>query len=619
MDEHVRIAIADARDSSFPHQREPQNMRSFLPPAVRSRHAFVLGVVVLLSAACSDSTRSPITAPTSSARLSAGRAQDVAAAIAAQERHNAALFNIPGVIGTAVGLLPSGAAAIRVYVTRPDMPELPPAVDGVPLDKRVTAQFMALSDPTKRARPAPLGFSVGHPTITAGTIGANVVDAAGVVYILSNNHVLAASNNASIGDAEYQPGPFDGGTAADQIGTLAAFRPINFSGVANPFDGAIARVTNPADLLTNTPLDDGYGSPSATIAHDANGDGNFDDIAGLLNVPVQKFGRTTKLTHDFIDAVNGSVTVCYESFFGFCTKSALYTGQLIINASGFSGGGDSGSLIVTNDGNKNPIALLFAGSSTQTIANRIDLVLNYFNVHINAGEPPPPPTPLTDAAVQSVSAPASVLQGTSATVSVTVRNVGNQNVGSFDVSLQDATDNVAIGTQTVASLAAGASATLSFSWNTTGGTLGSHTLTATHTLTDDNAANNQASTTVQVADPSSASQIHIGDLDGFPQNNGNTWSATVDITVVDGSNTPVNGATVVGTWNVSGLNSNTCTTGEGGGNGTCIVLFPSLKKATRSVTFTVTSVTLSGRTYSASANTDPDGSSNGTTIVVNKP
>src|SRR3989449_6965451 len=46
----------------------------------------------------------------------------------------------------------------------------------------------------------------------------------------------------------------------------------------------------------------------------------------------------------------------------------------------FSGGGDSGSLIVTDDQNRSPVGLLFAGSSTQTIANRIDLVLNNFGV-----------------------------------------------------------------------------------------------------------------------------------------------------------------------------------------------------------------------------------------------
>jgi hypothetical protein len=245
-------------------------------------------------------------------------------------------------------------------------------------------------------------------------------------------------------------------------------------------------------------------------------------------------------------------------------------------------------------------------------------VLNYFHVHVDGGSSAPP-TPVTDVAVQSVSGPSSVTQGGTATISVSVRNVGNQNVGAFDVALNDVTDNVAIGTQSVASLAAGATTTLSFSWNTTGRTIGGHTLRASHTLTDDNSANNQASTTVQVNDPSASADIHIGDLDGITQNGGKTWSATVEITVHDANHQPLNGATIVGSWSLSGLNSNTCTSGDLGGNGTCIVLFPSLKKNVPSVTFTVTSVTMSGKTYRASANHDPDGSSNGTSIVVNKP
>jgi hypothetical protein len=587
-------------------------------PSTRSAHLVLLGLGAVLWTACADPTQSPIIAADAQPRFAASRAEDVAAAIAAQERHNAALFNVPGVIGTAVGLLPSGRAAIRVYVTRSDMPGIPPAVDNIPIDLRVTAQFVALSDPTKRARPTPLGFSIGHPSITAGTLGARVVDAAGVAYVLSNNHVLAASNGASIGDAEYQPGVFDGGTSADQIATLTAFRPINFSGVANPFDGAIARIINPADVLTSTPLDDGYGAPATQIANDANGDGAFDNRNALLAVPVQKYGRTTKLTHDFIDAVNATVNVCYGQIGGFCVKVATFTDQFIINASGFSGGGDSGSLIVTDDGNRNPVALLFAGSATQTIANRIDVVLNYFNVRIDGGTTPPP-TPVTDAAVQSVSGPSAIVQGNSGTIAVTVRNTGNQNLGAFDVGLTDATDNVGIGTQTVSGLAAGASTTVNFTWNTAGRTVGPHTLTATHSLADDNAGNNSASTTVQVSEAGSASSIHIGDLDALPQNNGNTWSAVVEITVVDGTGAPVNGARVIGSWSPGGLNSNECVTGDGGGNGTCIVLFPSLKKNVRSVSFTVTSVTMANRTYQASANADPDGSSNGTVIVVNKP
>ncbi|HEX9581370.1 MAG TPA: CARDB domain-containing protein, partial [Gemmatimonadales bacterium] len=299
---------------------------------------------------------------------------------------------------------------------------------------------------------------------------------------------------------------------------------------------------------------------------------------------------------------------------------AIFVDQLIIEPGGFSGGGDSGSLIVTNDGNKNPVALLFAGSSTQTIANRIDLVLNRFNVTVDGGEtpPPPPPDPVTDVSVTQVSAPGSVTTGATVNVAVTIKNVGNQDVGAtFDVTLRDATDDVTIGTQSVAGLAAGAITTRTFAWNTTGSSLGGHTLTAAQSFTDDDAANDQASTGVTVVAPSVA--LHVGDLDGFASADGTTWSATVEITVHDANHQPLNGATVVGTWNRNGLNSNTCTTGELGGTGTCIVLFPGLRKNVKFVTFTVGSVTMSGHTYEATANHDVDGSSNGTTVRVNRP
>jgi len=573
--------------------------------------AIALGA--FLWSACSDNVSDFPMGPSAAAL---GQSPDIHAAIAAQGHHTDALLRIPGVVGTAVALV-KGKAAVRIFVERADVRGLPGQLDGMPVDVKVTGRFMALSDPTTRQRPAPLGYSVGHPAITAGSIGGRVVDGAGALYVLSNNHVLANSNNASIGDPALQPGPYDGGTApADQIGTLAAFNTIDFSGGLNTIDAAIA-LSDATQLGNATPTDDGYGTPSGAIYGDANNDGVFDDKTALLGLNVQKYGRTTKLTHGQITGINATVDVCYEVFFIFCIKSARFVDQLIIEPGSFSGGGDSGSLIVTDDQNKNPVGLLFAGSSTQTIANRIDLVLNNFGVHVDGGAPPPPPTPVTDVAVTSVTGPAAVTQGATVNVGVTVKNVGNQPVGAFDVTLQEAPDGAPFAPQTITALAAGAATTLTFSWNTSGSTIGGHTFTASHNLSDDNATNNQASTTVTVNSPSTL--IHIGNLDAMTSRNGSNWSATVEITVVDAANNPLNGATVVGHWSVLGLNSNTCTTGDLGGNGTCIVLLPGLKKSVLSVNFTVVSVTMAGRTYDRTLNQDPDGDSNGTTIRVNRP
>ena len=572
---------------------------------------------------CSDSALAPTATMRAVPSVRADAAligvADVRGAIQAQERHTEALMRIPGVVGTAVGVLPSGKVGVKILVSAPGLAGLPAVLEGIPVAVQVTGQLVAFSDPTTRQRPAPLGFSVGHPSITAGTIGALVRNAAGDRFILSNNHVLANSNNATIGDATLQPGPFDGGTAADQIGTLAAFKAISFAANAsNTMDAAIAR----SDEVSNsTPTDDGYGAPSTSIWGDANADGTFDDKAAALNLAVQKFGRTTKLTKGTITGINATVTICYEPVFIFCLRSARFVDQFIIEPGTFSGGGDSGSLIVTDDAGKNPVALLFAGSTAQTIANRIDLVLAEFGVTIDGGTSPPP-TPVTDVAITGVSAPASVTEGSSANVVVTVRNVGNQNVGStFNVSLLDATDNVPVGSpQTVAGLAAGATVTRTFVWNTTGRSLGPHTLTASHDLADNQASNNQASATSTVSSTSTPTGMHVGNLDAITSSNATTWSATVEITVHDSNHQPLNGVTVVGTWSRSGLNSDTCTSGDLGGNGTCIVLFPSLsQRNVKSVTFSVSSLTKTGTTYQATQNHDPDGSSNGTSIKVNRP
>ena len=579
------------------------------------RRVLLTSATLSLLVACADPGGNPILGP---AALSQGASpQGIENAIAAQERHTAALMRIPGVVGTAVGLLSNGQAVVRVYLAQDNVPGLPAVLDGVPVTRHVTGMLMAFSDPTTKARPAPVGFSVGHFAITAGTIGARVVNPSLSVFLLSNNHVLANSNDASIGDPILQPGPFDGGVAADQIGTLSAFKAIDFAGGNNTIDAAIA-LSNATVLSNATPPDDGYGMPSAQIWNDGNSDGVFDNKNALLNLPVQKYGRTTKLTHGTITGINATLSICYEALFIFCLKSATFVDQIVIEPGQFSGGGDSGSLIATDDLNLNPVALLFAGSETQTIANRIDLVLNHFGVRIDAGAAPPPPDVL-DVAIQGVSGPGSVTLGNTANIVVTVRNAGSDNVETpFNVTLTDATDNVVIGTQSVSGLDAGATTTRSYSWNTTGASVGAHTLTAQHTLVDENPANNQSSTTVTV-NPQSTS-MHVGNLTGIPLDDGTTWSAVVEVAVHDAAHNPLNGVTVVGSWTPNGFfNSNTCTTGELGGNGTCIMLYPAISKKRKSMSFTVNSLTKSLYTYASSSNHDVDGGSNGTTIKVNRP
>lgn len=112
-----------------------------------------------------------------------------------------------------------------------------------------------------------------------------------------------------------------------------------------------------------------------------------------------------------------------------------------------------------------------------------------------------------------------------------------------------------------------------------------------------------------------SSTMHVGDLDGISINNGSTWQAQVTITVHDGAENIVTNATVTGSWSGGTSGSDSCTTD---GSGQCTVTSDSMPKRNGSATFTVDSVSHSSLTYDSSANHDPDGDSNGTSITVNK-
>ena len=308
-----------------------------------------------------------------------------------QDRVTDALFRNPEVVGTGTGLNENGNPAIVVYTLtkvqqRADIniqnigqgaypTALPVSIENVPVVAKVTGMFKAYADPAARfPRPVPIGVSTGHPDITAGTIGCRVKDANGNIFALSNNHVFANINKASIGDNILQPGPYDGGTdPADAIGTLYDYEPMDFNGGNNFIDAAIA-LSSESELNYATPSGDGYGTPSSTI------------VSATVKQKVQKYGRTTVWTKGEVSEINVTVNVCYESAGPFrCKTYATFVNQIGITPGTFSAGGDSGSLIVTDDGNNYPVGLLFAGSDARTLANPIQPVLERFSVTIDDG------------------------------------------------------------------------------------------------------------------------------------------------------------------------------------------------------------------------------------------
>ena len=311
----------------------------------------------------------------------------------AQERHTANLLEIKGVEGTAIGLNENNRPAVKVFVARWDVAGIPKKLDDVPVQVVVTGKFYALPkpktppgqakkeekiDPTAWfVRPVPIGVSTGHPDITAGTIGCRVTDGTDV-YALSNNHVYANCNEAEEGDNVLQPGRIDGGLEGDddelidgdEIGTLDDFESIDFDGGKNTIDAAIASSTT--DLLGNATPSDGYGIPNSSTVK---------ATPAILGLTVQKYGRTTGLTKGIVSGINAMVNVYYGD------DVAFFVGQIMITGTKgrFSAGGDSGSLIVTEEG-KNPIGLLFAGGGRLTIANPIDAVLQAYDVTIDGEE-----------------------------------------------------------------------------------------------------------------------------------------------------------------------------------------------------------------------------------------
>ena len=404
-------------------------------------------------------------------------------AIQVQNKHTERLMGIPGVVGHGVGISSDGEPVIKIFVARAGIPGIPSALEGVPTKVEVTGMVIAYADPTARfPRPVPIGVSTGHPDITAGTIGCRVTDGT-YVYALSNNHIYANENDANIGDAALQPGPYDGGQdPGDAIGTLYDFEPIFFDGRDNTIDAAIA-ISSESDIGCSTPVD-GYVIPGS------------DPVAASIGLDVQKYGRTTGLTQGEVSEIGVTVDVCYQTKGPFlCVKSAKFVDQIAITPGAFAAGGDSGSLIVTDDSNKNPVGLLFAGSSTHTFANRIGPVLDAFGVIIDSGGPV---EPVTDIATSEVNAPSPVVQGEEVSVHVTVQNIGNQDAGSFAVVLRDLTDVLDIDTQTVSSLAAGTSTTLNFLWNTSTASIENHTLEGSHDLADDNPSNDAATAVVVI-------------------------------------------------------------------------------------------------------------------------
>ena len=159
-----------------------------LTPLLRSRR--LAGIAAIAASAfwsgCSDTPNS-LSGPdpeTMQASLTRIQELDIRPALEAQARHGDELMAISGVVGHGVGLGANGQPTVVVFTLLPGTSGIPDRVDGVPTRTVVSGMFVALIeiDETESHRPAPLGVSIGHPDITAGTLGFKVKDADGSSY-----------------------------------------------------------------------------------------------------------------------------------------------------------------------------------------------------------------------------------------------------------------------------------------------------------------------------------------------------------------------------------------------------------------------------------------------------
>jgi hypothetical protein len=229
----------------------------------------------------------------------------------------------------------------------------------------------------------------------SGTLGALVEDANKRQYLLSNNHVLALSDHASIGDTIIQPGlidnnctPFGNSAGVQPVAYLTGWLPL--SSRQTNADAAIAQVASRAVDPSGSILELGARQPDGTLAAAPPGissSGGRGETA-WLDMKVAKSGRTTGLTCGGISAIDLDVTVDY---FLDCAEthpylSKTFTHQLGLSGNQFSDAGDSGALVV-DAANAEPVGLYFASGTdlagvSQGVANPATDVLNELGVKL---------------------------------------------------------------------------------------------------------------------------------------------------------------------------------------------------------------------------------------------
>ncbi|WP_315092965.1 hypothetical protein [uncultured Cellulomonas sp.] len=313
----------------------------------------------------------------------------IAELVAIKERVEAEYLARPGVTGIDVGYkvvagVQTDEVAIRVHVekkkdTVPKAQRVPTSIDGAVTDVlertyelqvvRTPLDVSVQADTTHYAT-LQGGISIGPSRaiggfVYAGTLGAIVTDnVSGQKAAVTNFHVACVDSGWNVGDRQVQPSRVDTGTVpGDEFGAI--LRAV----LSSHIDGAVLSI-------------DAGRTTSSTIVDIGTVNGTKPATLGMA---VRKRGRTTGLTHGSVDGLSLTVNVDYGDGLGVHTLTdqvsiATDTAQNPL----FSDHGDSGSVIVDSTGAV--VALLFAGSGTNTVGNPIASVLSELNIAIPLGK-----------------------------------------------------------------------------------------------------------------------------------------------------------------------------------------------------------------------------------------
>jgi hypothetical protein len=284
-----------------------------------------------------------------------------------------AMFSAAGVAAlaakpiTAVGVAASGRAPPRLFVyTRRRLTRLERRALGdngltTPIEFRVAGAF-GLGGPVAAARRAvirpdgrlPCGSSIGIGNAReAGTLGAILADAAGVLHGLSCNHVTGGCSNARRGLPVVAPGILD--VAAD----AAPPRTLGFHARALPLvpgdpssvalwrentDAAAFRIADPDSVSSRQ--GNAFDTPTAVAEPEE-------------DATVAKVGRSTGLTSGIVESrivgpqrIDYALTVHHSAEESVAFRGAVFFEPVYVvrgGAEGFATEGDSGALVVERD------------------------------------------------------------------------------------------------------------------------------------------------------------------------------------------------------------------------------------------------------------------------------